>query len=66
MGFGSNPQTPDPTPEKTGIEDDSISTAQEAVPIPMLFGERKLAVKWISRVYNQRAQEAPLTKPGKK
>lgn len=66
MGFGNTPQAPDPAPSTTGIEDDTVANAQEAVPVPMLFGERKTALKWISRVYNQRAQEAPLTKPGKK
>jgi hypothetical protein len=52
--------------EPTGIEDEQLSTAPEAVPVPLLWGERKVALKWISRVYNQVAKEAPQARSGKK
>ncbi len=45
----------------TTIEDETLSTSQESVPVPWLAGERKIAVNWITRVYNQRAQETPDT-----
>ena len=57
---------PPKEPETTGLEADSVSNAQEAVPVPLLFGERKIAVRWISRVYRQFAKEAPQERPGKK
>ena len=53
-------------PEKTGLEEQSLSTAQEAKPVPLLFGTRKIALTWISPVYNQFVKEAPTKLPGKK
>lgn len=41
-------------------EDAQMSSASEAVPVPMLIGTRKIAVIWVSRVLNQRAVEAPV------
>lgn len=66
MSFGAKKIVADPEPENTGVEDEQASTASEAIPIPMLFGERIIAVRWMSRVYNQRAVEAPASRPGKK
>jgi hypothetical protein len=66
MSFGKKGAQPAPQPEPTSLEDESISSSEEAVPVPWLAGERKISLKWISRVYNQRAQEAPVQRPGKK
>lgn len=66
MSFGAKKSVQDPEPENTGVEDEQFSTANEAIPIPMVFGERLVAVHWLSRVYNQRAVEAPASRPGKK
>ncbi len=57
---------PPPEPEPTGIEDETVSNSQEAVPVPIFAGERKIAIRWISRVYNQFTREAPIERPGKK
>lgn len=37
--------TPGQTPE--GVPDDTISTSQEAVAVPLLIGERRVKVNWI-------------------
>ncbi len=66
MSFGSRNDVPAPAPEPTAMESESVSTAQEARPLPYIAGERKIAVRWISRVYNQYTREAPQQRPGKK
>jgi hypothetical protein len=66
MSFGAKKTVADPEPEKTGLEDDQISNATESVPVPVFWGQRKIALRWISRVYNQKALEAPASRPGKK
>lgn len=55
MSFGNKNSTPDPEPEIAGIEDETLSNSQEALPVPVMTGTRKLAVRWISPIYNQRA-----------
>jgi hypothetical protein len=35
-----------------GIEKYTVATAEEATPVPVLFGERLIPVRWISRAYN--------------
>ena len=55
----------EPEPDEI-VEDDSYSNSQESVPVPWLCGERKVALRWICRVYNQRAKRAPSTRPAKK
>ena len=57
---------PPAEPDPTGIEDDQVSNTQEAVPIPLIMGERKVPVKWLSRIYKQFSKPAPVERPGKK
>ena len=64
--FGRKSAVKDPEPTEIGLEDEQVSNAQESLPVPWVFGERRIAVRWISRVYNQRAEEAPISRPGKK
>lgn len=67
MSFGKGSSTqPDTAQTDTGLQDEQVSNSQESVPVPVLYGESRIAVKWISRIYNQRAVEAPLATPGKK
>ena len=66
MSFGRKAAVQDPEPETTATEEEQISTAEESIPLPWLCGERKIAIRWISRIYNQRASEAPIARPGKK
>lgn len=40
-----------------GVEEESLSTAQEAIPVPYIAGTRKVGVHWISNTYNQRSKE---------
>ena len=57
---------PDPELNDANTEADEFSTNQEAVSISWFCGERKLALRWISPIYNQLAKEAPQERPGKK
>ncbi|MFA5265799.1 MAG: hypothetical protein WC378_18420 [Opitutaceae bacterium] len=59
------PTTPDTT-EETALEDESLATAQEAIPVPLFAGEVKVAGRFWSPIYGQRAKQAPDTRPGKK
>jgi hypothetical protein len=55
MSFGGNETTADPV--VAGTEEEDVSTNQEAVPIPYLAGERKVAVRWLSNAYKQYSVE---------
>lgn len=55
MSFGNSNSTPAPAPEIGGIEDETLSNSQESVPVPVHTGTRKLTVRWITPIYNQRA-----------
>ena len=48
-----------PRLELAGIDDATQTSAQEAVPVRMVFGEAVLAEQWGSTIYNQFAREAP-------
>ena len=63
---GETKNQPDPELNDANTVADEFSTNQEAVSSPWFCGERKLALRWISPVYNQFAQEAPQERPGKK
>ena len=45
--------------------DEGMGTAQEAVPVPLFWGKRKVAVRFISEIIAQEAVEAQ-DRPGKK
>jgi len=64
MGKGNPNLKPEAEPEV--IEPDQASTSQEAVPVPWMAGERRIAVKWISRTYNIIAVKRYDTPVGKK
>lgn len=55
MSFGRKEHTPPPEPEAGGIEDETLTSTQESVPVPVLCGTRKVAFRWLSPIYNQRA-----------
>jgi hypothetical protein len=63
MSFRTN--IPEPETDAVPMEDESLSTAQEAVPVPMWWGKRKVAVRWISPVYDQKAEQRD-DRPSKK
>lgn len=62
--------TPGNLPEEadqTALEDESVATAQEAVPVPLFAGEVKVAARFWSPIYGQRTQPAKSDRPtGKK
>lgn len=41
--YSAAPETSD-----TGLEEQTVSTTQEATPVPYLAGERKIAVRWLA------------------
>ena len=65
MKGGSTPK-PDPEIDMGNTANDDFSTNQESVVLPWFAGEQKLALRWISPVYNQFTREAPQERPGKK
>ena len=58
----------DKTPElqPLGLDNQSLSTSQEAVPVPWMMGQRPVAVKWFTPIYNIRSLQAKEERPGKK
>jgi len=46
-----------PAAENKGIPDDVISTSQEIVPVPLIIGERRVAVKWICEPIIDRSEK---------
>ena len=66
MSFGGKKHTPAPERKDVSFEEEQLSTSQEGIPVPVLIGTRKIAVRWISRVYNQKSKEAPGARPSKK
>ena len=61
MSFG-NPQPP--TNQPFGIQDQQTSKTQQATPVPYIAGTRKVAVTWITPIYNLYSAPAP-NQPGK-
>ena len=57
---------PDPALDEGNVNGEDVSTNQEATVLPWCAGEQKIAVHWISPVYNQFTKEAPNERPGKK
>lgn len=55
MSFGKRENIPPPEPEVAGVEDETLSNSQESVPVPVITGTRKITVRWLTPIYNQRA-----------
>jgi hypothetical protein len=55
-----------PVPELAGIDENTQTSNQEAIPVPYLAGEFVVPLRWISPIYNQAAREAPAGSSGKK
>jgi hypothetical protein len=66
MKGGTNNIKPDPEIEMANTDPEDFSTNQEAAVLPWFTGERKIALRWISPVYDQFTKEAPQERPGKK
>lgn len=43
---------PAPAPEIANIQDQQLATNQQAVPVPMIWGTRKVAVTWLCPILN--------------
>ena len=66
MSKGLSQDTSTDETDATALEDESISTAQEAVPVALFTGQVKIAGRFCSPIYGQYAQQAKTDKPGKK
>jgi len=62
---GASNIKPDPEIELANTAPDDYATNQEATVLPWFTGEQKIAVRWISPVYDQRTK-AVANRPGKK
>jgi hypothetical protein len=65
MSKGATDTQPAAT-DQTALENESLGTAQNAVPVPLFAGTVKIAARFWSPLYGQRAQQAPSTATGKK
>lgn len=63
MGKGSNV---DLVKDDLYVAEEEITTHEEARPVPLLTGTRKVALGWISSAMNMVLEEAPNEVPGKK
>lgn len=63
---GASLPKPDSKQDMANTDPDEYSTNQEAVVLPWLAGEQKVAVRWISPIYSQFTRKAPAERPGKK
>jgi hypothetical protein len=54
-----------PTAKPFGVQDQMTSNQQQALPVAYMAGTRKLAVKWMTPVYNLHSKAAP-SRTGKK
>lgn len=52
--------------EDLPVEDEEVSTHQEANPVPWLCGTRRVALRWITPAFALATQAAPEETPGKK
>jgi hypothetical protein len=57
MSFGGGSKQAVADTEIGGLDNEQLSTAQEAVPVPYMAGERKCVAHWISNIYNQKTKE---------
>lgn len=44
------PKTPDV--ENDSIQEEEVSTHQQAIPVPYFAGTRKIAIRWITPAFN--------------
>lgn len=63
MSKGNSPAA---DPKIGEIEQDDVSTNEEAVPLAMFAGERVLKLNWLMNPVNQFTKPAPVETPDKK
>lgn len=61
-----NTKTSVPETEAVPIQAEGLSTNQQTVPVPLWWGRRKIAARWICGVKNQVAVEVKGSSMGKK
>lgn len=64
MSFGSKKSQAEDL-DVAGVRPEDEPSNQEAVA-KYWVGRKQVAVDWLSPIYNQRAEEAPQQRPGKK
>ena len=53
-------------PDTANVQQDEVSTNQQAISIPLVMGTNKVALRWITPATNQYTVPAPTKRPGKK
>ena len=66
MSKGLSQDTQTDTTDQTALENESVATAQEAIPVPLFAGKVKLAGRFCSPIYGQYAQQSKTTSQSKK
>jgi len=56
---GGQPQKREPEPDLANLSQAEIVSSQEATVLPWFVGERKIALAWITPVYNPFARDIP-------
>ena len=59
MKGGGTPNKPQPEPDLANLSQEELASNQEVKCIPWVGGERKVAVTWISPVYQLFSKDAP-------
>lgn len=55
-----------PEYDETTLEDESLTSAQETVPVPHCAGTNLIALRWLSGALAMLAEQAPDERPSKK
>lgn len=53
------PNKPQPKPDLANLDESELASNQEATAVPVLSGQRKFAVTWVSPCYNQFTKDVP-------
>jgi hypothetical protein len=65
MGARINQTTPRVATNEFAAEDESITTNKAAAVVPLLIGEGKTTIRWLSPIYGQRVVNLPSNSGGK-
>lgn len=63
---GSERYVPDPENDPGNTDQNDFASNQAATIVPWFRGEREVAARWVSPLYNQFTRPAPKERPGKK
>ena len=59
MKGGADTNKPQPEPDPANLSQAELASNQEATAVPWFCGERKIAVTWVTPIYNMFAKDGP-------